>query len=123
VAAVPRTSVSEVNTTIMCDNEHREFFIGGLEKLSRVRSVSKVPWLGSIPLLGYLFSSESEVTRKHQLVAVVRCEHQMPLEVPTDDFNKTKDKVLESTKDLDSNTYGFDQFLLDSEKKTLDPLP
>jgi len=123
VAAMPRTSVSEVNTTVMCDNGNKEFFIGGLEKLARVRSVSKVPWLGSIPLLGYLFSSESEVTKKYQLVAVVRCEHQAPAELTSDEFEKAKAEISRETKDLDSNKYGFDQFLLDSEKKSPDPLP
>ena len=122
-AALPRTNVSTVNVRLMCDNKYDQFFIGGLEKLARVRSVSKVPWLGSIPLLGYLFSSESEVTKKTKLVAVVQCKHQSPSEVPGADFDAVKSKISKSTKALDSNTYGFDQFLLDPDKKKPAPLP
>jgi type II secretory pathway component GspD/PulD (secretin) len=122
--ARPRTMRSEMNTNIMVDNKVDKFVIGGLEKVVKTRSVSKVPWLGSIPFLGYLFASESEVTRKSPLVAVVQCRHQAPLQ-PIDAHKVIViDSVKESLKGIEKGvTYGYDQFILDKNKKSLQALP
>ena len=122
--ARPRTMRSEVNTRVMVDNKVENFVIGGVEKVVNVRSVSKMPWFGSIPLLGYLFASESEVTRKSPLVAVVHCRHQAPLQ-PIDSHKLiTIDSVKKSLKGVEKGVvYGYDQFLLDKNKKTLQSAP
>lgn len=123
-AGVPRTERSEVNTKVMVNNKGGRFVIGGLEKKSVVKSVSKVPWLGSIPVLGWAFAGESEVTKKSQIVAVIEC-------VPVKPDTKISDVTLKEVtlvKDVTdeagrNNEYGFDQFQLDKEKKEADPLP
>jgi hypothetical protein len=123
-AGAARTMNSEVNTTVMVNNFNKKFIIGGLEKTARVRSVSKVPWLGSLPLLGFIFSSESEVTKKSQLVAVVECEQQTPVQVMHASFKDAIKVIDEAHEDVGKgNSYGFDQFLLDKDKTSLDKLP
>jgi type II secretory pathway component GspD/PulD (secretin) len=123
-AGAARTMTSEVNTTVMVNNQNKQFIIGGLEKTARVRSVSKVPWLGSLPLLGFIFSSESEVTKKSQLVAVVECEQQTPAQVMHPDFADAVKVIDKDHEDVGKgNSYGFDQFLLDKEKTSLEKLP
>ena len=51
----PRTSRTELATTLQVNNKGSVFYIGGLEKSDLVRSVSKVPFLGDIPGLGGSF--------------------------------------------------------------------
>ena len=123
-AGAARTLASEVNTTVMVNNKNKQFLIGGLEKTARVSSVSKVPWLGSLPLIGFIFGSESEVTKKSQLVTVVECEHQTPTQVMHADFKDAVKVIDEDHEDVGTgNSYGFDQFLLDKDKMSLEPLP
>ncbi|OGV56950.1 MAG: hypothetical protein A2X49_16370 [Lentisphaerae bacterium GWF2_52_8] len=127
---LPRTSRSEVSTRVMVGHEGKKFVIGGLEKQAVVRSVDKVPYLGDIPILGWAFSSESEVTKKSQLVAVMECVPLMPdTKVPekiAGSISEAKLKIENSgikAGPFEQNDYGFDQFWLDTEKQSLDPLP
>ena len=68
---MPRTSRSELKTEVQLANDGNVFYIGGLDKSAVVRSVSKVPFLGDIPFLGFLFSAENETLKKTQLAAVL----------------------------------------------------
>ena len=61
---------SVVDAEVDLSNNGTRFVIGGLEKSQVVRSVSGVPYLRSVPGLGWLFSSESESTKQSQLVIV-----------------------------------------------------
>jgi len=125
-----RTLTSTVNTVVQVNNKGERFVIGGLEKEAVVRSVSKVPWLGDIPGLGYVFDTEREVHKTTKLVAVLDIVPVLPdtavaadvLSLIANDQERLKNygtKVFDGTE----NDQGFDQFLLDSEKKSLDPLP
>jgi len=123
-AGAARTMTSEVNTTLMANNQNQRFIIGGLEKTAVVSSISKVPWLGSIPLLGWIFTSESEVSKKSRLVAVVECEHQAPEQVIPRELSKVIKVIDEDTVDAGkTNWYGYDQWLIDKNKKSLNKLP
>lgn len=46
--------------------------IGGLVLTEDIESVEKVPWLGDIPLLGYLFKRETKTFRKAQVLFFVK---------------------------------------------------
>jgi len=123
-AGAARTMTSEVNTRLMANNENRRFIIGGLKKTAVVSSISKVPWLGSIPLLGWVFTSESEVSKKSQLVAVLECEHQAPTQPIPQDLSQVIKVIDEDTVDAGkTNWYGYDQWLIDKNKKSLNKLP
>jgi len=125
-----RTATSTVNTVVQVNNKGERFVIGGLEKQSVVRSVSKVPYLGDIPGLGFIFDNEREVHKTSKLVAVVDIIPVLPdtgvaanvlalIAKDNETINNYGTKVFDSYE----NDNGFDQFLLDSDKKKLEPLP
>jgi len=123
-AGKPRTAKSEVQNKFMINNKGGRLVVGGIDKHAVVRSVAKVPYIGDIPILGWLLSSESEVTKKNQIVAVLDCETVMPENGLSQEDLSTISEIKEKlNKDGKSNKYGFDQFLLDEEKKSFDPLP
>jgi hypothetical protein len=119
----PRTSRTSLKTKVMVDNAGGMFYIGGLDKRGLVRSVSKVPFLGDIPGLGWIFSAESEVVKKSQIVAVLEIKPVAPdtkvsekYEKQAADVNNTVNNFGVKTKIFDENEYGFDQYLLDKDK-------
>lgn len=62
-----------LRTRVMMNNVGQTFVVGGLSKRSLVTSDGGVPWLKKLPLLGYLFSTESQATKRSQLVLVLEC--------------------------------------------------
>jgi type II secretory pathway component GspD/PulD (secretin) len=46
--------------------------IGGLVATEDIDTVEKVPWLGDIPLLGYLFKRQTSTYRKAQVLFFVK---------------------------------------------------
>lgn len=128
---VPRTSYSEYSTKINVDNSGKQYVIGGVTKEELVRSVDKVPYLGDIPVLGWAFSSEGESIKKSRIVAVLEANVSRanePLKANVIDIMKDTKKSLNDagTKAwgfIDQPDYGYDQFILDREKVSLDPLP
>jgi hypothetical protein len=123
----PRTSKSEMSTKLMVNSGGSQFVIGGIDKKSIVTSVDKLPWLGDIPGLGWLLGSESPTTKKSQLVAVIECTPVKPetrvMEMVRREIDEMTEKVVSAGEKFKANEIGFDQFLLDDEKKGLDPLP
>ena len=62
-----------LRTKVMMSNNGETFVVGGLSKRSLVTSDGGIPWLKKIPFLGYLFSTESQATKRSQLVLVLEC--------------------------------------------------
>ncbi len=125
-----RTSHSDVKTQVSVGNKGGKFVIGGLEKEQVLRSENGLPWLNNIPVLGWAFSSERESHKKSQLVAVIECVPVVPeVTVPAGimtEISKAKEKIANygvKAGPIDENDFGFEQFILDSDKKSLDPLP
>jgi hypothetical protein len=123
----PRTSKSEMSTKVMVNNNGSQFVIGGIDKKSIVTSVDKLPWLGDLPGLGWLLGSESPTTKKSQLVAVIECTPVMPetrvMEMVKKEIDEMTEKIVSAGDKFKANEVGFDQYLLDDEKKGIDPLP
>ncbi len=125
-----RPLTSTVNTVVQVNNKGERFVIGGLEKHAVVRSVSKVPYLGDIPGLGFIFDTEREVHKTTKLATVVDIVPVLPdtgvaadvLSLVAQDQETLKNYGTKVFDGLE-NDNGFDQFLLDSDKKSLDPLP
>ncbi len=116
----PRTGESSLRTSVMISNEGGTFYIGGLEKSDVVRSVNKVPYLGDLPGLGWLFSAESEIHKKNRLVAVMTVLPADPeLKVPAalqEEAGAVKEKLSTfgiHNRFVDANDYGFDQYGFD----------
>ncbi len=123
-----RTTQSSYETEVMIDNAYGKLVIGGIEKQTIVRGVTKVPWLGSIPGLGWLFGSETEDSKKSQIVTVLECVT-VNASTPVDaEIRARIAKIEKETKkagenELENPDYGFNQFLLDATKTKLEPLP
>jgi type IV pilus assembly protein PilQ len=60
----------EINTELLVEN-NKVISIGGLLTTSKSESVSKVPLLGDIPILGNLFKSTSKVDKKNELLIFI----------------------------------------------------
>ena len=67
---MPRTSKRSVNTEIRV-KDGMPFVIGGLFRENNSRGKNKIPILGDIPLLGWLFSGNSKSNIKTQVVIIV----------------------------------------------------
>lgn len=70
VSETPETSKREVDTCVRV-RDGELFVIGGLYSDSRNKSVTKVPVLGHIPLIGELFTSRSESRVNSELAFIV----------------------------------------------------
>ena len=57
------------------------FVIGGLRKSLLVRSVSGIPFLKDIPILGKLFSTQSTSVKRSSLVVAGECVLESPAEL------------------------------------------
>jgi general secretion pathway protein D len=65
------TNIRTIDTTILVDDQE-VIIIGGLIRDKETSSESKVPLLGSIPGLGFLFRSSSTTTEKQNLLVFLR---------------------------------------------------
>ncbi|MBO7146544.1 MAG: hypothetical protein J6W81_02205 [Lentisphaeria bacterium] len=108
---------AEVESDFMISNSGTKLVIGGIEKRDVVRVSGGIPILKDLPLLGWIFSTESESTKKSQLVVVAEV---VPVRigdtVPAADAAQIK-KIQNKLKDAgESNTFGYRQFFIDSER-------
>jgi len=70
ITQVPIVTTSEAETTVMV-KDGVTIIIGGLRKDKREKTVRKIPVLGDIPLLGYLFRSTDDNVTKSDLVILL----------------------------------------------------
>jgi type II secretory pathway component GspD/PulD (secretin) len=82
--SIPPTSENVVNTKIRTLSG-KPLVIGGLIRQERNIHVAKVPILGSIPLLGYLFQSRKESVENSELVIYI---------VPHLDYSKLEETEI-----------------------------
>jgi len=105
-----------VSTDVMVSTMNNRFVIGGLEKREVVRGSTGVPYLKDIPVLGYLFGTESESTHKSQMVLVAECNYVAPEELMPTDTRKEIDKISNKVADAGgANRFFFKQYGLDSK--------
>jgi len=113
----PRLNQSEFETEIHLGYEARDFVIGGIKRKQIVRSVSGLPILKDIPILGWAFSTESESARETELVLSVHAELATPFDnIPAELKNglvEIDDGLTHGIEHPITNL-GFEQFGLDS---------
>ena len=114
----PRLSQSDFETEVHLGYEARDFVIGGIKRKQIVRSVSGLPILKDIPILGWAFSTESESARETELILSVHAEYAQPSDkVPEslrNELNATEDDLIHGIEHPISNL-GFEQLGLDSK--------
>ena len=116
----PRLDKSEFETEVHIGNEGKEFVIGGIKRTNVIRSVSGIPFLKDIPILGWALSSETETTRTSELVLIARAELSGPFDSAPEtirkDISQVVDKVSYAAEHPITNL-GFQQLILDSDDK------
>ena len=83
-----------------------------------VRGVAGVPLLKDLPLLGWLFSTESESTKRSQLVLIARAEYANPFDSVNVQIKDNIGKLTEEIKTASHspvNNLGFEQLLIDTK--------
>lgn len=93
--------------------------VGGLRRREKVLTAAKVPVLGSIPVLGWLFGGETSSDREANVIVILTARQMQgvkgSLEGPADPG--TRSGALGGPVRGPSNPLGFDQWLLDRDEK------
>ena len=117
-SGAPRLNKSSFETEIQVGNEGKDFVIGGIKRTNVIRSVSGIPLLKDIPILGWVFSTESETTRHSELVLIARAEIAGPFDKAPDAVQKDISGIVEKVtkgKDHPISNLGFEQLGLDAK--------
>lgn len=95
----------------------KEVVISGMTRERIVNHTKKIPILGSIPVLGWLFGGESARTDKTMVVTVIKPVSVKQMDNFMEDDNMMVSKATGETPiTFPEAKAGFDQWLLDSEK-------
>jgi type IV pilus assembly protein PilQ len=70
IAGEPLIDTKEANTELLVNNGET-IVIGGIIKENQIRSQQNVPWLGQMPVLGWLFKSQGKVADKRELLIFI----------------------------------------------------
>ena len=108
---------AEVASDFMISNDGTKLVIGGIEKRDVVSVSGGVPILKDLPIIGWVFSTESESTKRSQLLVVAEVIPVRPEEAMTE-AETEETKAIESSLEGAGgwNTWGYRQFLLDSDR-------
>lgn len=101
---IPALTVARADTTVQLASG-QSFLLGGLIQNNTTQNVSKVPWLGDVPVLGQLFRSEQFQHNQTELVIIVTPYLVQPavasLATPVDGFRPPHD----GQRIIDGDTY------------------
>lgn len=70
ILGVPPVDTREINTRVLVDNGET-VVLGGVFEQVKTQNISKVPGLGSLPIVGWMFRSETEQNDKNELLIFV----------------------------------------------------
>jgi len=106
----------EIYTEIMIGNKGNRFVIGGINQETVVRSVTGVPFLRELPGLGWLFSTESESTKKTQLVVAAEVNIKAIDSIMTEAVSDSIKKIDKGTENAGEKIkWGYDQYMVDKK--------
>ena len=115
-----RRSKSETSTTVQLPYTSQEFVIGGIRKSESVRSTAGLPFFKDLPVIGRVFSTESESIKQSQLVVLARVEYSTPESFAgaeiREDLGKIVDGVNKGMNSRVGNMF-FQQYGLDSDRE------
>ena len=106
-----------------------EFIIGGLNRDVVAKATNKVPILGSLPILGYLFGGENTNTKKTEVVVVIQPTAVFDYDVAKDFKVRDSDQEVMNTASgkkpiaMPPTTWGTEMPGLDKEYGAQAPLP
>ena len=108
---------AEVSSDFMIANDGTKLVIGGIEKRDVVSVSGGVPILKDLPILGWVFSTESESTKRSQLLVVAEVIPLRPENAMPEAESEAAEKIESDLEGAGGwNTWGYHQFLLDSDR-------
>lgn len=115
-----RISNSNYSTEIQIANNKKNFVIGGINKTTVTRGVNGLPFLKDLPVLGWLFSTETDTVKKSQYVLVASVEYAKPDDKVSKKLKDELAKVTKKVNDVAKNPesmIGYQQLILDKDVK------
>jgi type II secretory pathway component GspD/PulD (secretin) len=108
------------NTNVRAQ-DGQEILLGGYNREMMVQESTKVPVLGSLPIIGYLFGGEENLVKKRQVVVVLTASIVQDFSAMSGTGTQVDAALIRArasrqvpVKNLDTEA-GFDQWLLDTE--------
>lgn len=103
----PVLSSRSIDTTFKVPHDRREITIGSMVRTNDVASANQMPWLGDIPVLGYLFGGSSKIQHKTMVLATVSTRVLEGETNYTDEEEAAKEKALGAPAPTPENSTGF----------------
>jgi len=118
---VPMLAERQVKTDVRV-RDGQEIVLGGYSRETYLERADKIPFLGSLPLIGYLFGGDSHTTERWQVVVVLK-PHVVTdfsaMSVPGTKIDAAliRSKAMrEAVTKVPETSVGFDQWLIDEEQ-------
>ena len=96
-----------------------DLVIGGISKTSVTRGVNGIPLLKDLPVLGWLFSTETDTVKKSQYVLIASVEYATPADQVSKTVKGEAVKLAKETEEMakcPAKTAGFQQLLIDTNE-------
>lgn len=111
----PMLSSRRANTEVSAPYGE-EIVLGGMVRERQARTSYKMPILGKLPVIGWIFGGETDILQKSMLVIVL----QPDLDAPNGGISERAQDTMavvsgEQKPDMPKAAYGFDMYLLDTE--------
>jgi type II secretory pathway component GspD/PulD (secretin) len=100
-------------TTKMRLGVGEEAVIGGIRRQEHVSKTEKMPFLGSLPVIGYVFGGETATNKITDMVVAVQPIGIMDYKLAADDQSVVDMFPVDKASPLPATTAGYDQWLLD----------
>ena len=114
-----RTSSSNTSTTVQIGYDAKEFVIGGLRKSESVRGNTGLPFFKDLPIIGRLFSTETESIKQSMLVLIAEVKYSNPTEVMGSTIKENIGKINKQVNKGMTSKVGnmfFQQYLMDEDR-------
>ncbi len=115
-----RSSKSATSTTVQVAYGTQDFVIGGLRKSESVRGTAGLPYMKDLPVVGRLFSTETESIKQSQLVLMARVEYSWPDSFATTEVKEELGKIVKGVNKGMNSRIGnmfFQQYMLDDDRE------
>ena len=115
-----RRSNSETSTIVQLPYTDQEFVIGGIRKSESVRSTAGLPFIKDLPVIGRVFSTESESIKQSQLVVLARVEYSKPDSFAGAEIREELGKIVKGVNKGMTSKVGnmfFQQYGLDDDRE------
>jgi len=115
-----RTSNSKNKTTVQISYSSEDFVIGGLRKSEAVRGTAGLPYLKDMPIIGRLFSTETESIKQSQLVLIAHVEYSNFDDAVGSDVREDIGKIIKGVNTGMKSRFGnmlFQQLWLDPDRE------